>query len=244
MLKKILIVLGLVSLIWIVISVVRVRIFSQRAGQFIRSTVKFERQGDADQHVLVVGDSLAYGTGTSSPEKSVAGLVAARYPGAKVTNLGFNGKRTKELAVEMNQLEGHYDLILIIVGGNDILRPWVNLKQSGENLKSIYKEASTKSSQVVALTTGDFRYTTFFLWPLNLYYSDRSVELRNHAQAAASQYKNVMYIDMVEHNKTAKFDQVKEASDHLHLSDDGAQYWLDAIVITGALPGETPVSHD
>ncbi len=238
MVKLFLLVTLAVVLAWTAASLVRVRIFSSRAGNLIRATVPFERQGTNEQKVLVLGDSLAYGTGTSAPEKSVAGLVAAHYPGATVTNKSVNGKRTKELAEEVKQLEGKYDLILVIIGGNDVLRPWVDLDESNKNLETIYEAASGHSEQVIALTTGNFRYTTFFLWPLNLYYEQRSITLRDHALATASKFPNVTYVNIVEWNKQQPFDHLKEAPDHLHLSDDGANYWYQAI-LAAAMPRVT-----
>lgn len=210
-------------------NVVRVRILSNRAGVLIKNTKPFEREGKGKQKILILGDSLAYGTGTSSSEKSVAGLVAAHYPEAAVINKSANGKRTNELANEVEKLNDNYDVILIIIGGNDILRPWINLNESATNLNKIYSTASKHSTKVIALTTGNFKYTTLFLWPANLYYEGRSVELRDSAIKISKELPNVVYVDMVERNKTVPFDHVKEAPDHLHLSDEGAKYWHDAI---------------
>lgn len=235
MIRKILFVVLAAFLLWVVANVVRVRIFSQRGGALIRSAVPFERKGTNQQKVLVLGDSLAYGTGTSSSEKSVAGLVAKHYPEAMVINKSVNGKRTNELAQEVKQLEGKYDLILIIIGGNDVLRPWINLEQSGKNLETIYSAASAHADKVIALSTGNLRYTTLFLWPINRYLGARSTELRNYAVKAATPHKNVTYINLVERNKTVPFGHVKEAPDHLHLSDEGAQYWYEGILASGAL---------
>lgn len=236
MVKKILLVLAAIFLLWVLANVVRVRILSQRGGELIRSTVPFERNGTNKQTVLVLGDSLAYGTGTTSSEKSVAGLVAKHYPMATVINKSVNGKRTNELAQEVKSLEGKYDLILIIIGGNDVLRPWINLEQSGKNLETIYAGASAHADKVVALTTGNLRYTTLFLWPINHYLGARSMELRNYAVKAAAPHKNVTYVNLVERNKTVPFGHLKEAPDRLHLGDDGAQYWYEGILATGALP--------
>ena len=235
MLKKILLFIVVIVLLWLAIALVRVRIFSHRAGAIIRSTVPFERAGKSTQKILILGDSLAYGTGTSAPAKSVAGLVASNYPDATVVNKSVNGKRTPELAKEVEDLNEKYDLILIIIGGNDILRPWLSLNDSGKNLDAIYTAASKHATKVVALTTGNLRYTTFFLWPLNYYFGARSIELRNHAVQTAATLPNVTYIDLVTRNKTVPFDHLKESPDHLHLSDDGANYWYQAIVDSKAL---------
>lgn len=221
--------------LWVVVSFVRLRIFSKRGGEIIQNTKPFKRTGTNKQKILVLGDSLAYGTGTSSPEKSVAGLVASYYPGATVINNSVNGMRTKELAEESKKLEGQYDLILIIIGGNDVLRPWINLDVSGQNLRTIYSNTSKHSKNVIAITTGNLRYTTVFLWPLRYVVAVRSVQLRDKALTASKDLPNVTYINMVKRNTKVPFDKVKEAPDHLHLSDEGAQYWYEAILDSGAL---------
>lgn len=233
--KKIILSLIVLILLWLVAGFVRIKIFGRRANTLIQNTKPFERKGNTSQKILILGDSLAFGTGTSSPDKSVAGLVASRFPDATVINKAVNGKRTAQLATEVQNINENYDFILIIIGGNDILRPWLNLHTSAQNLQAIYSTASKHSSKVVALTTGDLKYTSFFLWPANYYFSARSVELRNSAKKIASSLPNVTYIDLVERNKHVKFDNLKESPDHLHLSDDGAKYWFEAILDSGVI---------
>lgn len=235
MFKKIVIVLVGVVLLWLLASFIRLSILTKRGVQSSITTTPFSRQGNDGKKILILGDSLAYGTGTSSPEKSVAGLVASRFPDATVENKAVNGKQTKGLASEMDDIKGQYDLILVIIGGNDVLRPWISLNESGKNLDLIYAKAAEHSDNVIALTTGDLRYTTFFLWPANHYFSRRSVILRDKAVTAANKTKNVTYINLVERNKYITFDHLKEAPDRLHLSDDGARYWFDAIKDTNKL---------
>lgn len=235
MIKNLIILTVLVIVLWGLANFVRIRILSSRAGKIIQNTTKFERKTEYKQKILVLGDSIAYGTGTSSPEKSVAGLVAAHYPNANVENRAQNGKRTKDLAKEVESITGSYDLILIVVGGNDILRPWINLDESANNLAKIYKNASTHSTKVIALTTGNFKYTTLFLWPANYYFSSRSIQLRNSAVKIAEEIPNLIYVNIVDYNEKVPFDTVKEAPDHLHLSDDGANYWMQAILDTTEL---------
>lgn len=235
MIKKILLFCVVIVLLWAVVSFVRMRIYANRAGDIIQATTRFERKGTSDQKILVLGDSLGYGTGTSSPEKSVAGLVAGLYPDAAVENRSVNGKRTHELASEVATLEGEYDLILIIIGGNDNMRPWIDIDQSGKHLETIYTAASAHADKVIAFTTGNMRTTTFFPWPLNHVIGSRSVTLRNHAIAAAEKLPNVRYIDVVAYNEKVPFTHAKEAADHLHLNDEGASYWFSALLESKAL---------
>lgn len=226
--KKVLLVIVIIAIAWIAVFLLRLRYYSNKAGKVIERAERYEKEGDG-LRILVLGDSLAYGTGTTAPQKSVAGLLGQRFPSASLENRGRNGLRTNDLANEVKDIDDHYDLIFIIIGGNDAIRPWVDLKESSSNLKTIYGAASSHADHVVALTTGNLKYTSLFLWPSNLYFGYRSEFLRDQAKDIADDLENVTYIDMVARNETHQFDHLKEAEDRLHLSDDGAKYWFEAI---------------
>jgi lysophospholipase L1-like esterase len=227
--NKIMIIIVAIFLAWALANFVRIRVFTARAGVYISTAVPYQNQGKSGKKVLILGDSIAYGTGTSAPEKSVAGLVVANnFPDADVTNLAVNGMRTNELAESIQDVEGSYDLIFIVIGGNDILRPWINISESGKNIESIYEKAAQHSDNVVALSTGNFKYTTLFLPPLNYYFSARSVALKDSALNAAAQ-TGVNYVNIIDYNERVKFTGDMEADDRLHLSDRGAQYWYEEI---------------
>lgn len=229
MIKKLVLLTAALITLWLIFAVVRFLILSSKGGMLIRSATPFERKGNSNQKILVLGDSLAYGTGTSSPEHSIAGRVASKYPEAQVENRSKNGMRTHELSEQVKQLNGHYDVILIVIGGNDVMRPWIDLNQSGKNLETIYAGATQHADKVIAFSTGNMRTTTFFPWPLNYVVGSRSVSLRDKALKAANAHKNVYYIDMVAYNERVPFTSREEAPDHLHLSDAGTEYWFQAL---------------
>lgn len=219
----------IIVLAWIITGVIRFFVFSHRAGMLIQQAKPYERNVSSNKKMLVLGDSLAYGTGASRPENSIAGLVAAAYPDASVENRSRNGKRTHELATEIKDIQGQYDVILIVIGGNDAMRPWINLDASGKNLQTIYSTASQHADKVIAFSTGNMRTTSFFQWPLNYFIGHRSVQLRDYALTAAKDLPNVHYMDMVAYNETVPFTGNDEAADHLHLNDNGTQYWFGAL---------------
>ncbi len=218
----------LLIITWTLVSVLRIYIFSKRAGVIIQDTRRFERQ-EKGKTMLVIGDSVAYGTGASSPDKSIAGLIANKYGYSNVTNIAENGKRTSELVNEVSQINEHYDLIFIVIGGNDIIRPWIRLDKSASNLESIYYEASSKADNVIAITTGNIKYTTLFLPPLTHYLGYRSTKLRDSALETSKSIDNLHYIDIITFNENNEFTPDMEAADHLHLSDKGNAYWLKAV---------------
>jgi hypothetical protein len=52
------------------------------------------KAADHGASVLVIGDSLALGTGAARPEDSIAGLLARQSPHASIVNRACNGART------------------------------------------------------------------------------------------------------------------------------------------------------
>jgi lysophospholipase L1-like esterase len=77
--------------------------------------------------MTVLGDSLALGTGASDPANAFAfriyrALLAAR-PGSEVTNDAIGGSRVADVTrLEVPELDPQADLVLLIVGGNDVVR--------------------------------------------------------------------------------------------------------------------------
>ncbi len=75
----------------------------------------------------VLGDSLAFGTGASDPRNALAfrvyAAVLADRPGSEVTNQAIGGTRVADIArLEVPQLDARADLVLVIAGGNDVIR--------------------------------------------------------------------------------------------------------------------------
>ncbi len=121
-------------------------------------------------------------------------------------------------------------MVVVVVGANDIIHPEVNLTGTRNNLTAIYKEASSKSDHVIAITTGNFRDVTFFMYPLNHYFGYRSKVVRNQAVSVAAHYENITFIDAFSERTTSPSIHALEATDHLHLNDLGAYYWFQQIM--------------
>lgn len=69
------------------------------------------------QHFLVLGDSIAFGTGARDVHNSIVGRLARDYPEAHINNKAENGSHTIEIANKMHQIEEEFfDLAILIVG--------------------------------------------------------------------------------------------------------------------------------
>jgi lysophospholipase L1-like esterase len=76
----------------------------------------------APRRVLVVGDSTGVGVGAGCPEASLPGLLAAAYPGVEIVNRCASGARTADVPAQVHAAGAGFDLALVLVGGNDVLR--------------------------------------------------------------------------------------------------------------------------
>ena len=100
--------------------------------------------------ILAFGDSLTLGVGTTK-ENSYP-TVLSELTGLKVINSGVSGETTdrglKRLSAELDNITP--DLIILIEGGNDILR---NKRQSGikHNLKMMIELAKSQGIQVILI---------------------------------------------------------------------------------------------
>lgn len=83
--------------------------------------------------ILIIGDSVAYGYGT---QEGIAKYLRESFPDSSVINLGINGLTSDGLAERM--LTGKWDhhiaaadLVLINIGGNDLLKSFRKLGAAG-----------------------------------------------------------------------------------------------------------------
>lgn len=180
-----------------------------------------------DRSILILGDSLAYGVGASSPENSLAGQLAARFSDYSVVNKAKVGATTEELADSIaGEVDGPYDAAFIVIGGNDIARYGVDLDQSVRNLRTVAEISSSRIGHVYLITSGDFANVSILPWFVRPHYSDRSRRLRDAARVIDGSVDNLDYVDMfdVDPDRYARM----EATDGFHLNDFGIRHLLDA----------------
>lgn len=100
----------------------------------------------AVRRVLVVGDSTGVGVGAGRPEASLAGLLGAAYPGVQIVNRCANGARTADVPAQVEAAGNGFDLALVLVGGNDVLRatPQRRLARDARTLLAALRPAARR----------------------------------------------------------------------------------------------------
>ncbi|MEE9331763.1 MAG: arylesterase [Methylophilaceae bacterium] len=110
----------------------------------------------AGSTVLILGDSLSYGTGADKGEDYPT-LLAAN-TGWNIINAGVPGDTSAQGLVRLpNLLEEYQPKVLILVlGGNDFLRK-VPSAQTKENLKTIIQTAKLKNISTLLIAIPDYQ---------------------------------------------------------------------------------------
>ncbi len=206
-----------------------------RIGEALaRTAVPFSRDLNlSDERILVIGDSTAVGTGASSPETSLAGLLGKRYPNAAIDNLGVNGAKIADVKEQFKTLKGkRYSLIEIHIGGNDIVRH-TDLADVEEDLREVLVMANTLSDQVILVSCGNVGTSVLFPYPSRWAFTKRTREVRE-IFIKLSQELAVDYVDLFHEaaeDPFAKDPNKYYAEDLFHPSDEGYQFWFDQIQI-------------
>lgn len=100
--------------------------------------------------ILAFGDSLTDGVGVSRPDSYPA--VLERLSGRRVVNAGISGEVTTDGLPRLEELlyQSSPDLLILLEGGNDILRNH-NLAKTKSNLSTMITMAKKRGIQVILI---------------------------------------------------------------------------------------------
>ena len=184
------------------------------------TTVAYSRTIPDAPEILVFGDSLGYGVGTSSRETSFAYLIGQKFPDHSIVNRSEIGAVTAEVANEITSLvDKEFDMIFLFVGGNDVARYGINLEESKQHLTTIYEHLAAQAHNVYTYSTSDFKNAGIIPSFARDYYSTRSRDIRDHSIELAARYPNITYVDAFD-IPNEEYDTY-EAPDGFHLNDAG-----------------------
>ena len=136
------------------------------------------RAPDATRRILVVGDSTAVGIGAGSTSETLAGVLVAQFPSTAIENHACLGARMQDMVPQIDAAEdASYDVVLMSVGGNDIIRGTPR-HLFRDALDEAIRKALALSRVVIVLNSPNVGAAPLFPWPLTILLSRRSLRIR------------------------------------------------------------------
>lgn len=193
---------------------------------------KFEvNRADAPVKILVVGDSTGVGTGVQDPSDSIAGRIYGDNPNVYIRNRSHNGATAQDILLKLeSEPEKNFTLVLVQVGGNDILR-FTNLNTLRQVITRVLEAATTKGKHVIFMSTGNVGLAPAFPLPLSWIYTWRTRKVRAIFMEAASK-TGVEYVDLFRERKDDPFlrePSLFYAADYLHPGSEGYRLWYEEL---------------
>jgi lysophospholipase L1-like esterase len=189
---------------------------------------------NATVRLLIVGDSTAVGTGASSPQHSLAGLLARDHPRLLIDNRARDGAKLADVVTQL-AAGGRYDIVLVQAGGNDVIR-----FTSAENLQAAVDAIAVGARQsgglVLWMPSGNVGNAPFFFAPWSWWMTQRSRALHRTVQASAAR-SGAVYVNLFHESVDDPFvkSRALNASDGLHPSDAGYLVWFSELMDQGGL---------
>lgn len=240
---------GALALLVFEVLQVTVRVRAGRAAA--ARTVRFERvRSNSALRILVAGDSTGVGVAAGDPALSVAGRFGSAYPAAHVENTSRNGARTRHVIGQLQARRGephsasraprggHFTLVLLQTGGNDILR-FTPLEDLRRDINATLDEAMQLGDHVVLLTAGNVGLAPLFPRPIGWLYTARARRVRALFQVAAREHGVVFADPFAERDNDIFLTDPPRyyAPDFLHLSGEGYRVWFEKVAAAFADSG-------
>ena len=211
-----------------------------RGTKIAEASRPFERVDPAAAHrILVVGDSTGVGTGAARPEDSVAGRIAGEFPGIEVVNRARNGATARQVLGQLESVSASgFDIVLVQVGGNDILR-FTGLGELRDTLREVLKTAVEKGRAVIFISTGNAGLAPAFFPPVSWLYTFRTRQARAIFMDIA-QETGARYVDLFRERGNELFLGDPEryySADYLHPGPEGYRVWYEEMKRQANLAG-------
>jgi lysophospholipase L1-like esterase len=214
--------------------ILRMAMLLQQSKQLVAVSEAFEQSTPtAYPRILVLGDSTAVGTGVNDSRDSIAGKFGKDFPDALIVNRAINGLKAGELDKNFPTFPEHsFDLVLLHIGANDILRH-TPPDAFTASLSSVFQKARKTGTHVVALHSGNIGLAPIFgYWPFNTYFRRKTLQYRSRYRDIAAT-EGVTYVDLFKEAKEDPFrsDEARfYAADGLHLAEAGYEVWYRSIL--------------
>jgi lysophospholipase L1-like esterase len=205
----------------------------QKSAVLVAKSTPFQKHlENPSLRILVLGDSTAVGTGSDDVRESTSGRLSVLYHEAEIVNMAVNGLKIEGLLDILFAIPPteHFDIILIQIGANDIIR-MTPLSTIKSGIEEVLAKTRVLGDSVLVLHAGDIGQVPFFPWYVGALMHYRSLRVQSIYSEAA---KNAQaeYVDLLDSTVGATLRQDPEryyASDGLHLRGDGYGLWFREI---------------
>ena len=180
---------------------------------------------------LIAGDSTGVGIGSIDSRSTVPGRLAGAFAGTVIVNQARDGARSTDVPAQIEASTGHFDLILILVGGNDVIQlsSYSSVLQAAEHALDV---ASSRGAHVAVVPPADFGTAPIWVWPLDAVFSRRAETVRRAWQYAMRERANVHLVDLRMPRDRDPFRLAPRryySPDGIHPSADGYALWFAQI---------------
>ena len=206
------------------------------SGEMARQSKALQRSlAQPSMRLLIVGDSTAVGTGATTPDGSVAGLVAQAFPQLHIENRARDGAQFDAVLAQLDG-ESRFDRVLVRAGGNDVAR-LRGLQALQGDVERVTQRARERADLVVLMPAGNVGNAPFFFAPVSWLMTWRSRQLHAIVNQVAARH-GAMVVDLFRERADDPFVQRPElnAVDGLHPSDAGYRVWFDVLMAQADLP--------
>jgi len=190
----------------------------------------YERSVPGGPTILILGDSTGYGTGTRTNTNSIAGRIGADFSSYSIENNSKNGRAIGELVPVAQSVSGTYELILLQIGGNDILQKR-NAAAVEAELRTIVETLSDHTEHLVMISTGNVGAASVFHGEEAVTFERITRDFRVIFNTVAADTQ-LTFVDLFVERDVDPFVRDPEtylAFDGLHPSDAGYGAWYETL---------------
>ena len=180
--------------------------------------------------ILVLGDSTGYGTGTYNPARTVAGRIGSQFS-VTIENDSVNGRTIGDLTSKATLCTGRYELILLQIGGNDILDKR-DVAMVENELRALVKTLVGHTDHLLMIAAGNVGASPYYTGATAAYYEQASREFRAMFLRVASE-TDLTYVDLFEEPENDAIVQNPDtyvSVDGLHPNETGYKEWYNALL--------------
>ena len=225
---------SLTPALWLVVCAALL-LMSGCAAWRIRQSVELAQQSEpwqqnprgATLHMLVVGDSTGVGTGATTAQNSLAGLIGQAQPRWRIDNRARDGAKFADVLGQLGA-DDHFDIVLVQAGGNDVIR-MRSTDAMRHDIEQLADLARLRGTTVVWMPAGNLGNAPFFYPPVSWWMTQRSRAMHRAVERAAAR-TGAIYVNLFRESGDDPFvaDTTLNAADGLHPSDPGYRMWWQA----------------